>query len=1460
MLCVSTIMLNINKDIKNGISQTSGERLQSNTQNNLDNSVTTNKTEVAPGESFELYINLPKLNNGKSIGWDIKISESGQSVSKELKEKIGSGTAKWIYLVQLTDTPIEYDEGTRIATLTYTIPEDATIGSNIAITVKGDIVGLTSSDENSIDQTVTVNVVKKEYTVTFDANGGELPEGSKTSVTVEHGTTYGEIYEELPIAEREGHDFAGWYTQQSGGEKITEENTTKILGNTRIYAQWEGIYTLTVNPGEETYEGKTGETEEITAPVKERTVKFETNEGNVIAPIKKSAPFHQWSLTGGGSINDEEANPVEYTFGEENGTLEATYELSGFTETLPLPEKEGYEFEGWYYDEGFERLAGKANADLYVDEDTTLYAKWEKIYTITYNANGGEGGATSQTGNGEVSLSSDVPKRNGYTFIGWSEYEEAIDEEDYMVPGTKYNLTKDVTLYAQWDVNYPEVHIKVNGEEVEDKGKVELTEDATIVLEGNTAEEKEDGISYTIKKEEDEIKSGTIKWLASLPATIGNLTENGTYTITGKIENADKETEVTITVVINKEEYTLTVNPGGKTYKGTAGETVEIDAPVKERRVTYETNGGNTIEEDQKQAPFYLWNTPEIGGINDEEANPVEYTFGEGNSTLEAIYELSYFDVVLPLPEKEGYEFEGWYYDEGFERLAGKANESLNLSEDTILYAKWKIIEYEITYNLNQGQYMDPNANPKTYTIETETFTLENPWKEGCTFIGWTGTGITGTQQEVTIEKGSTGERTYTANWSTNEYTVTFDANGGELPEGSKTSVTVEHGTTYGEIYEELPIAEREGHDFAGWYTQQSGGEKITEENTTKILGNTRIYAQWEGIYTLTVNPGEETYEGKTGETEEITAPVKERTVKFETNEGNVIAPIKKSAPFHQWSLTGGGSINDEEANPVEYTFGEENGTLEATYELSGFTETLPLPEKEGYEFEGWYYDEGFERLAGKANADLYVDEDTTLYAKWEKIYTITYNANGGEGGATSQTGNGEVSLSSDVPKRNGYTFIGWSEYEEAIDEEDYMVPGTKYNLTKDVTLYAQWDVNYPEVHIKVNGEEVEDKGKVELTEDATIVLEGNTAEEKEDGISYTIKKEEDEIKSGTIKWLASLPATIGNLTENGTYTITGKIENADKETEVTITVVINKEEYTLTVNPGGKTYKGTAGETVEIDAPVKERRVTYETNGGNTIEEDQKQAPFYLWNTPEIGGINDEEANPVEYTFGEGNSTLEAIYELSYFDVILPLPEKEGYEFKGWYYDEGFERLAGEANADLYIDEDTTLFAKWEKEKPIITLPITDFRNNKYIILNEEYKIEGNKVIREGITVDNFLQEKNFPNTKYIKKVYNEKGEEITGQELISTGGRVDILNQSGYNVATYYIVIKGDIDQNGIVDVYDIQLLIETYFEKRQWTDAKILAGQCAEDNIRENEIPNLYDITRLIEYHFNDRLWDE
>ena len=153
------------------------------------------------------------------------------------------------------------------------------------------------------------------------------------------------------------------------------------------------------------------------------------------------------------------------------------------------------------------------------------------------------------------------------------------------------------------------------------------------------------------------------------------------------------------------------------------------------------------------------------------------------------------------------------------------------------------MIQYTIITLLEGGNAGSSGAY--VYTVE-ETFTLPTPTRTGYTFWGWTGEGITKPQPNVTIPKGSTGDKTYIENWVETGYTITLDLNGGSGKEKVIYTMTDEDF--------ELPTPTRNGYEFVGWT-----GERITTPQTSvKIpkgsMGNKAYTANWKVIrYTITL-------------------------------------------------------------------------------------------------------------------------------------------------------------------------------------------------------------------------------------------------------------------------------------------------------------------------------------------------------------------------------------------------------------------------------------------------------------------------------------------------------------------------------------------------------------------------------------------------------------------------------
>ena len=191
-------------------------------------------------------------------------------------------------------------------------------------------------------------------------------------------------------------------------------------------------------------------------------------------------------------------------------------------------------------------------------------------------------------------------------------------------------------------------------------------------------------------------------------------------------------------------------------------------------------------------------------------------------------------------PTRAGYTFAGW--------KSSATNNTFSADSETIdvnptnamevtLTAQWTPVNYTISYTLNGGSA----TNPTSYNIETNTITLNNPTRTGYTFAGWTGSNGTTKQTTVTIPKGSTGNKSYTANWTPVTYTISYTMNGGACSSYTN-NYTIETNTF------SLCTPNRNGYTFAGW-TGSNGTTKQTSVSIPKgSTGNKSYTANWTAV------------------------------------------------------------------------------------------------------------------------------------------------------------------------------------------------------------------------------------------------------------------------------------------------------------------------------------------------------------------------------------------------------------------------------------------------------------------------------------------------------------------------------------------------------------------------------------------------------------------------------------
>lgn len=136
-------------------------------------------------------------------------------------------------------------------------------------------------------------------------------------------------------------------------------------------------------------------------------------------------------------------------------TLYAVWGNATGNVTTAKPTRSGYSFAGWSTTSSANTVNYNPGSSISINKNTTLYAVWSKnpnTYTITYNANGGINPPASQTKTEDIDLilSTIIPTRTGYNFLGWSTSSSATSA--MYAAGDTYTANSSVTLYAVWKI------------------------------------------------------------------------------------------------------------------------------------------------------------------------------------------------------------------------------------------------------------------------------------------------------------------------------------------------------------------------------------------------------------------------------------------------------------------------------------------------------------------------------------------------------------------------------------------------------------------------------------------------------------------------------------------------------------------------------------------------------------------------------------------------------------------------------------------------------------------------------------------------------------------------------------------------------------------------------------------------------------------------------------------------
>lgn len=379
-----------------------------------------------------------------NIGEEGKVEIDGEEYAKTAEITRNKG-AVLVY-------KIKPDEGFEVAALEYTeggkLKEDSYIEDNVFAP------GPANEDiKLRID---FMETGKDFFTVTFNANGhGTEPKPAQADPMQT-------ITEPDPLT-AEGYVFGGWYKDKDCSDDQKFDFSTPIRKDITLYAKWTpeeppaAKYTLTF----ETNGGSTLE------PLKDQEAGTEVDLSKY-APTKADCTFEGWyedkelskkvttvKMDGDKTVyakwtEDEKPAADKYTL---------TFETNGGSAIDPVkdqekgtvvkledakytPTKSGYVFDGWYEDK---ELKGSAVKEVTLDADKTIYAKWIKTYTLTFETNGGDKIDPVTAAQGEsIDLSKYTPKKTGYTFSAW------YSDKNLTTKVTKVTMTGDKTVYAKW--------------------------------------------------------------------------------------------------------------------------------------------------------------------------------------------------------------------------------------------------------------------------------------------------------------------------------------------------------------------------------------------------------------------------------------------------------------------------------------------------------------------------------------------------------------------------------------------------------------------------------------------------------------------------------------------------------------------------------------------------------------------------------------------------------------------------------------------------------------------------------------------------------------------------------------------------------------------------------------------------------------------------------------------------
>lgn len=495
---------------------------------------------------------------------------------------------------------------------------------------------------------------------------------------------------------------------------------------------------------------------------------------------------------------------------------------SGLLE-IPLPEKEGAVFEGWFTAADY---SGEPITQIQCrGENVKLFAKWsDAVYSVRYELNGGvlygEENPESVTADSRYELK--APVRKGYVFLGW--YDQPYGGEKYESVGG--DSAKNVTLYALWQRcdDLFTVYYDLNDGETESENPVSVGAGEVHKLNGAF----KTGYTFLGWNTREDGSGEYVEYLYGVDETLYlyAVFEPKAYVIRYIFEGAYEGEETNPNTVVFGDSVTLLpVELYGHKFLGW------YDAEEGGNKVeTIDANNiltSATLYARFEPLEFELKLNACGGAFLSDGENGAAYTFtirfGE--------------TIVLPDCCLTGYDFLGWN-----ERADGTGmfyTVFTGAGGNEELYAVYAPKEYLVRYEY-EGMYESGKVNPN-YITYGETVVLYPVYRPGYEFVGWFDAEEGGTRVEVITGNNILELEWLYARFEPLEFEITLDADGGSFATSDGAETVYTYVLQYGQTFE-LPLCTRDGYAFLGWF--DADGNEIAEITSLNIK-NMTLTAGW---------------------------------------------------------------------------------------------------------------------------------------------------------------------------------------------------------------------------------------------------------------------------------------------------------------------------------------------------------------------------------------------------------------------------------------------------------------------------------------------------------------------------------------------------------------------------------------------------------------------------------------